>query len=212
MTASTQLTGNLLIAKVKIRGTRTLLLHHFGPNAIPLERKERTGAPGNNPDEWKDTVLMDSHRQLYILPTYIFGCLREAAVFTKRGRGTLQRSVAATAQVLDETILIHDRYVPENPQYIHEGKLLENMPLVYVSVSGVKNPGTKGRNMRYRVATVVGWECEFCLSWDKTIISRQEMQAILLDGGRQVGLADGRGIGYGKFEIVTFAVDMPDSS
>ena len=34
---------NIMQAKVKIKGVRPLLWHHFGPDALPLERQEKTG-------------------------------------------------------------------------------------------------------------------------------------------------------------------------
>lgn len=67
MAASTSVIGNLLTAKVQIEGTRPLLWHHFGIDAIPLEKQERSGVSGNDPEEWRKTVLMTSDRQLYLL-------------------------------------------------------------------------------------------------------------------------------------------------
>ncbi len=88
--------ANILRAEVSIKGTRPLLWHHFGPDALPLEKQERTGVAGNDPSEWKKTDLMTDDRRLYIKPTYIFGCLRDGAKHTSRKRGTLQPYVAAT--------------------------------------------------------------------------------------------------------------------
>jgi hypothetical protein len=79
---------------------------------------------------------------------------------------------------------------------------------VYLDVRSVKNPATKARNVRYRVAASSGWEAEFTLMWDKTVVSRGEMESALRDAGRLVGLGDGRSIGAGRFEVVSFeAVD-----
>jgi len=42
--------------------------------------------------------------------------------------------------------------------------------------------------------------------WDKTVISRAEMEAVTLDAGKLVGIGNGRSIGMGRFEVEKFAV------
>jgi hypothetical protein len=57
---------NILKARVTIKGTRPILWHKFGPEAIPLEKKERGGVAGNDPTEWERTHLATMDGQLYI--------------------------------------------------------------------------------------------------------------------------------------------------
>ena len=199
--------GNMIQANVKIRGTRPMLWHRFGPEAIPLEKQERTGVAGNDPEEWKRTVLFTKEGQLYIEPTYIFGCLRDASKYTKRGRGSIMKYVQATLQVLDDRILIKDRFVPG----VKDGKLPDQLTTdpdeeVYLDVRSVRNPATRGRNVRYRVAANHGWQTEFNIAWDATIVSRGEMEAVIIDGSKLCGLGDGRSIGFGRFEVEEFNV------
>lgn len=191
----------LVKARVKIRGTRPILWHRFGPDAIPLEKQERTGVAGNDPEEWRKSYLATKDGQLYLEPSYIFGCLREAAKYTKSGKGSIQKNVAATLQVLDDRILI-DRWLPENLEDLTEDP---NEP-VYIDVRSVRNPATKARNVRYRLAASAGWTAEFNIVWDNTIVSRGQMQAVLNDAGTLVGLADARSIGFGRFEVLEFEV------
>jgi hypothetical protein len=188
----------MLVAKVQIEGVRPILWHRFGPDAIPLEKQEKTGVAGNDPEEWKRTYLATKEGQLYVEPSYIFGCLREAAKYTKSGRGSIQKNVAATLQVLDDMVLI-DRFMPEE---------LTQDPTqpVYIDVRSVRNPATKGRNVRYRLAASPGWKAEFNILWDGTIVSRTQMEAVCIDAGKLVGLADGRSIGFGRFEVKKFEV------
>jgi len=40
-----------MIAEVSIEGLRPLLFHVFGPEALPLEKQERTDVTGNDPEE-----------------------------------------------------------------------------------------------------------------------------------------------------------------
>lgn len=49
--------SNIVTAHVVIEGKRPLLWHHFGPDALPLEKRERTGGAGNDPHEWKRAHL-----------------------------------------------------------------------------------------------------------------------------------------------------------
>ncbi len=189
---------NIAIAEVEIMGTRPVLWHWFGPETLSPEKKERTGVAGNDPEEWKKTVLMTKEGQLYFDPGYIFACIRDGAKYTKKGRMTLQSSVSATLQVKDDKILV-DRFLPE--KLTHE----TDKP-VYLDVRSVKNPVTKGRNMRYRIGASPGWKSVFHISWDITVISKSEMKAILIDAGMFSGIADARNIGFGRFKVVSFNI------
>jgi len=193
--------GNILTAKVIICGVRPILWHHFGPDALPLEKQEKTGVAGHDPEEWRKTVLATKEGQLYVDPSYIFASIRDGAKYTKKGRGSIQSMVSATLQVTDNRVLV-DRYVPEN---IAELTNETELP-VYMDIRSVKNPSTKGRNVRYRVAASPGWKAQFNLMWDKTIVSRHEMNAAVIDAGRFSGLGDGRTIGFGRFTVEEFEI------
>ena len=65
--------SNIITQPSKIVGSRPLLWNAFTPEAIPLQKQEKTGVAGNDPEEWKKTVLVTKDRQLYVEPTYIFG-------------------------------------------------------------------------------------------------------------------------------------------
>jgi hypothetical protein len=153
---------------------------------------------GNDPEEWKRTVLVTAERQLYLEPSYVFATVRDGSSYTKKGRGSIQKAVVATLQVVDDRILV-DRYLPEEPEANPE------LP-VYIDVRMVRNPSTKARNVRYRIAAAKGWQTSFELLWDKTIVSRAEMEAAVRDAGKLCGLSNGRNIGFGRFDIVSFQV------
>ena len=189
----------MLIANVKIVGMRPLLWNHFSTESLPLSKVEKKGVAGNNPEEWKKTVLHDTNKQLYLEPASIFGCIRDGAKYTKIGRGSLQPLVAATLQVLDPKILVN-RYLPDEIT-------ADATQDVYLDVRSVKNPTTKGRNIRYRVAASTGWKLNFNIFWDKTIINRDQVHAIINDAGMYCGLGDGRSIGFGRFEVEEFRLE-----
>lgn len=74
----------------------------------------------------------------------------------------------------------------------------------FVYVASVRNPATKGRNVRYRLAARAGWKCTFTLVWDITVVSRNEMKQVVIDAGRLGGLGDGIKIGCGRFEVMSY--------
>lgn len=191
--------SNIIRAKVSIRGKRPLLQHKFGPESIPLEKSERTGVAGNDPWEWRKSCLITNDGWLYIPPTYVFSMIRDAARHTKKGKGSLQALVAATLQVEEERIML-DRRLPDGDP------TSDSSQPVYIDVCGVRNPSTKARNVRYRLAASSGWNAEFTIFWDKTIVSRDQMRSIMDDAGVLVGMADGRSVGYGRFEVLKFEV------
>lgn len=191
--------SNIINASITITGIRPLLWHAFTIDAIPLGKKERTGVAGNDPEEWKRTVLVTPENQLYLEPTYIFGALRDGAKHTKVGRGSIQSKVAATLQILDELVLI-DRFLPAD----RDSLTTDRSAPVYIDVRSVKNPATRARNVRYRVAASAGWQTTFRISWDVTIVSRAQMQAVVYDAGQLCGVGDARNIGFGRFTVDDF--------
>lgn len=203
--------GNILTAQVTIKGVRPLFWHRFGPDSIPLEKQEKTGVAGNDPEEWRKTLLASKNGQLYIEPSYVFGTMRDGAKHTPKKRGSLQPFVAATLQVVDDRVLV-DRFFPGFPNgHDFDLKAVEAPPAdpdlpVYLDVRSVKNPATKARNVRYRIAAAAGWSATFSLMWDKTVVSRGEMEAVAGDAGRFVGIGDGRSIGFGRFIVESFEV------
>lgn len=198
--------GNMLTARVTIKGTRPMWFHKFGPDALPLEKKERTGVAGHDPEEWKRTVQHTKDGQLYIRSDQVFVCLRDAARHTKRGRGSIQRYVQATLQVLEDRILLNDRCIPNFNGGLPDTLTEDPDELVYLDIRGVRNPTTKARNVRYRVAAASEWICEFTLMWDATVVSRNEMGAICIDAGKLEGLGNGRAIGMGRFVVEEFEI------
>ena len=190
---------NMLKANVTISGIRPLLWNHFSEKALPLSKTEKKGVAGNNPEEWEETVLYDKNKQLYLEPIALFACIRDGAKYTRKGRSSLQPQIAATLQVLDAKVFV-DRYLPD--------KITKNLnENVYLDVRSVKNPTTRGRNIRYRVAAKPGWKLSFNITWDKTIINREQMNSVINDAGMYCGLGDGRGIGFGRFEVEEFRLE-----
>ncbi len=202
---------NIVTAKVTIKGTRPLFWHWFGPEAMPIDagRKEKTGKAGNDPEEWRKSVTVTKDGQLFMPGTYAFATIREGAKYTKKGRGSIQNNVIATLQILDDRIMV-DRFLPTFPNG-HECDLAQvSAPPqdpeqdVYLDIRMVRNPATKGANVRYRVAASPSWSCSFTIQWDVSIVSRGEMEASIIDAGKLSGIGNGRKIGMGRFDLVSF--------
>lgn len=190
----------MLKARVGIVGKKTILFHRFSVDTITLHKKERTGVAGNDPEEWKRSVLMTESRQLYLDSTYVFGCFRDGGKHIKSGKGTILAKIASTLVVLDEIILL-DRFVPLEPELTTD----KTKP-VYIDVRSVKNPSTKGRNVRYRIAASPGWRIAVDIAWDGTVVGREQMKAAVCSAADLVGLGDGRAIGLGRFAVEEFEV------
>lgn len=188
-------------AIVEITGTRPFLHHKLPIEGFGERRKEKTGTAGNDPNEWRKTYRATKDNQLFMPHEMVFGCLREAAKFTKRGRGSIVKYVVATLQILGNEILF-DRYLPEEDPNHNEYD-----DLIYIDVRRVKNPNTRGSaNIRYRLAMSPGWKSKFEIEWDQTIVSENEMEAVMIDAGTLVGVGDGRAIGMGRFMVDEFNV------
>jgi len=193
--------SNVIRANILIRGKRPMLIHHFGPDAIPLERRERSGVAGNDPEEWKRTVLMTENRQIFVPCEYILSNFRAGSKIAFGSRGRHSANLAACLHIAEENIFFNC-YVPEN---LHE-LVNRTDATVYLDVRGVKQPTTKARNVRYRVALSPGWQSKFTILWDKTLISREEMHSIIIHSGEFVGLGDGRTIGFGRYIVEEFDI------
>lgn len=201
--------SNIVAAKVSIKGTRLHIQHRFTPDAIPLEKQERTGVPGNDPEEWKRTCIITKQREMYVLPQMIFSMLAGkdgAGRHVKKGKGSAVKDFASTIQMLEDVVLLTRNgspiTLPEVPEQILDGAPYVDMPEDgFVLVSAVVNPSSKARNVRYRVAAKPGWECSFTVLFDKTIVSRQQFEAAILAASKLVGLSNSRSIGHGRFKV-----------
>lgn len=198
--------NNVIKAKVTVKGVRPLFWHVFGPDAIPLEkRSEKTGVAGNDPEEWRRTVVFTKDGQLYLPGSYVFGTLRDGSKFTKKGKGSIQNMLTSTLQVSDDRVLV-DRFIPGFNSGLPETLPTDPDEPVYLDIRSVVNPSTRGRNVRYRVVASPGWSASFELMWDKTIVSRNEMEAVCRDAGQLCGMGNARKIGMGRFEVAEFQV------
>lgn len=194
-------------ASLVLEGIRPMLIHAFFVDALSMKKKEKTGSAGNDPEEWKRTIYVRSNdNQLYLPDTYFFSCFCYGTKHIKSGRGSIQPKMASTLQVNEDKVFLNG-FIPDNWELTQDS----DEP-VYLDIRGVKNPTTRGKNARYRVALRKDWTCSLTISWDSSIISVGEMESSILHAGAYVGLGDGRSIGCGRFAVKSFecqAIDDP---
>lgn len=194
------------VANVKIKGIKPFLFHKFNIESLSASSKVKEGTTGNNFNEWKNSFFHNG-LNLYMPSAYMFAALKNGAVNTKVGRGTIQKTLISAITLLDERI-----YFNRNIWEGWEETEFENIPTdssqdVYVDIRMVSNPNTKGKNVRYRLAMSPGWECEFAFEFDDTIISQAQIKKVCEDTGKLQGIADGRTLGYGRFEVDEISFD-----
>lgn len=190
------------MAKVEasIRGIKPLIFHKFNIEALTDTRKPKEGSTGNNFNEWKSSFFHDNGH-LYLPGNYLFAAFKNGAVNSKVGRGTIQKTWISAVNIIEEKVFMN-RHVWDNWQETD----LENLPIdssrdVYVDIRMVSNPNTKGKNVRYRLALSPGWACSFSLDIDESLISSSQVRKVIEDTGKLQGIADGRTLGYGRFEL-----------
>lgn len=185
-------------AKIFVKGTKPLLIHTFPIDALS-SGKSRSGTSGKDEQEWKNTVLMNSERNLYILSSYIIAATKNGGKLIKVGKSSMMKKVESCLECLDDIILIDGLKVPEEDQITRSAT-----DPVYIDVRSVVNPMTKGRNLRYRVAAKAGWTFTTKLMWDDSVISKETMKQCVENAGLYEGIGDGRRIGFGRFVLMSF--------
>ncbi|QHE52788.1 hypothetical protein [Pontibacillus sp. HMF3514] len=189
----------IVLAEVEFEGIKPLLYNSFTVEALSLKRPEMKGSAGNNPEEWKSSVKVTESGQFYLPFSYAFACALNGAKMLRKGKGTYQKDVAATLEILDEKILLN-RNLPKD--ILSKSELDD----VFLDVRGVTNKNSRGsKNIRYRVCLNPGWSGKFRIQFDNTIVGKEHMEQIFIDAGKFSGFGDGRSIGFGKFSIKKFS-------
>jgi len=185
--------------RIEIEGVKTILFNTFPIDTLSAS-KPKSGMTGNDEESWKRTVLMTPDRNLFVYNTYLVGSITGGGKHIKVGKGNLSKKVGATLEVVEEKILIKDRFVPPDDEILRKSD-----ELVYLDVRSVVNPMTKGRNLRYRVAAKEGWQAAATISWDDRAVSKEDMKSCVENGGLFEGIGDGRKIGFGRYKLLSFS-------
>jgi hypothetical protein len=200
-------------ATYKLIGIKPLLFHAFRPEVVetPRHKTSKTGQAGINKEEWKETLFSEGTK-LYIPDTYFFAFLRSGGSFIKVGRGTIKNKVIACITIPEMRYYFSNRKLPKDVENM-ENEDLSSDPTkpLFLHVSGVTNPATKGRNVRYRLGLGAGWEIESSVVWDDSIVSKEQMQDAVEAAAAFSGMADGRNTGYGRCRVENFNIEKENA-
>jgi len=180
--------------KVQIKSIGPMLHHSSYNIGMDTTRKKKGGnAILGDTEEWKKTIYFDESFGVYLPSISLEASFIEAAKQFKMGRGTYSKYFKSGV-FINEIML---------PFYVEgsEIKTLEDKRII-IDRRTVKNPATKGRNMRYR-AMFKEWESEF----DVTIaaddyIDKEILQDVMNYAGKFIGVGDYRPR-FGRFTVVS---------
>lgn len=171
------------VVEVTIRGISPLLMHRYPIEPVTaLEKK--------TPDEQAEiAAYRDPDNKLFIPGIALRQALVSGATYSKgKGRGSLQKPVAACVNVLQ------DRLVLDVQEFTVDAR-----PVVV--------PATKGRVMRFR-PRFDQWSVTAEIEYDPDLLTEQQLRQVVDDTGKRVGLLDFRperkGM-FGRFEVVRWA-------
>ena len=179
--------------KIKIKSGSPML--HHGSQAVGMEKtsKKRKGGDAllGNPDEWNKTIYFDEKVGVYLPASVFEACLINAGKQFKIGR------IAATGYV-KSGVFCMDEHLP----FLVDGTPVMTLDDKRINIDKrtVKNPSTKGRNMRYR-AKFDKWSSEFKLMvTSDDYINSDLLEEIINYAGMYVGVGDYRPR-FGRFTL-----------
>lgn len=184
------------IYEIKIK-SKCSMLHH-GAQAVGMEktigRKKGGEALLGDSDEWKKTIYFKEGIGVYLPAVSFEACLVNAAKqFKITGRQTATKFVQSGLFCMDE-------FLP----FIVNGKPISELddPRIQIDKRTVKNPSTKGRNVRYR-AKFDSWESCFRVIVNSDDYLKKDMLTEIINyGGSFIGVGDYRPR-FGRFELVS---------
>ena len=180
--------------KVCIEGISPLLMH--GSQNVGMDgdtgKKKGGNALLGDKNEWKKTIYFDENIGVYVPAINIEASLIEGAKQYKIGRGSATKYVKSGVFITDNEL-----------QLKVDGNTIKSLDEVEVDQRTVKNPSTKGRNMRYR-AIFKMWSTEFTIMVSSDdYISEDLLKNIIDYSGMYVGVCDFRPR-FGRFKVTKF--------
>lgn len=181
--------------EIKIKSACAML--HHGSQAVGMEKstgKKKGGeALLGDENEWKKTIYFKKDIGVYLPAMAIEACLVNASKqFKITGRQTATKYVKSGIFCTDEYL-----------QFLVDGKPIMSLddPRIIIDKRTVKNPSTKGRNVRYR-AKFDKWESNFRIIVNSDdYLSKDILEEILGYAGNFVGVGDYRPR-FGRFKLV----------
>jgi len=178
--------------EVKIESLAPMLHHSsqgLGMTETSMKKKGGDALSGDS-EEWKKTVYYDEAVGVYLPATNVEAALIEGAKqFKITGKATATKFFKSGVFITDDML----------PFFVN-GKKISTLDEVEVDKRTVKNPSTKGRNVRYR-AIFRKWESTFkiLISADD-YISEKLLTDVIDYAGLYVGVGDFRPR-FGRFKL-----------
>jgi hypothetical protein len=171
------------ISVIEITGVSPLLMNRYPLDPIEALDKKPKEVQAEN------AAYRDESGYLYIPGPNIQRALVGGAAYSKgKGRASLQKPVAASVMV-QEAVVTLDR-----KEYTIDSRR-------------VVNPSTKGAIVRHRPC-IDNWKVQFSVLWDDDLITEEQLQRVVEDTGKRVGLLDFRPANkgpFGRFRITKFS-------
>ena len=189
------------------------MLHHGAHNIQAETNMKKKGGTALNgdPEEWKRTVYYSKQlKRVYLPASCLEACLIEAGKeFKITGRKTATKYVKSGVFCINPHDGIIDHlsfYVNGKPVTLDE--IQQGTPNAYIDIRTVKNPSTKGRQLRYRAA-FNNWSSEFQIIVNADeYINEKILRAIIEYAGMFVGVGDYRPR-FGRFTLTDLQMATP---
>lgn len=161
-------------ALITVEGKTPLLMHRYP--LVPVEGLDKM-EPGEQAEQ--AAYRMDSG-ELYVPGINVQRALIAGAVYSKgKGRASLQKSAAACFLI--------------SPEYISLGT-----KTYALDARAVVIPATKGRIVRYR-PRIDEWSLNFTLEFDALLLTKAQVNQVVIDTFQRVGILDFRPEKKGPF-------------
>jgi hypothetical protein len=180
---------------IKIEGTVPLVQHKFWPEVLGKDDCGKTVEIVTK-DEWKHTAIYRPDTgQLYLNGSYFYATILNGA---RRLSDNIAKAIPGNLSINPPEILL-DRYLPL--PYGEASPSDNPKDDVYILTRKVRSVRTGLIIERYRLACSPGWKCTIGIEYTDNL-DKQGLLTSLDIAGREVGIGDGRTIGYGRFRIV----------
>ena len=182
----------------KINGISAFLYNRFNVETLSNKSKTKSGSAGNDPEEWKAKIWAEG-KKLFLPGYYIFSSLSEGGGYVKEGRGSIKKKLMGCLLIKQDKFFLNYE-LPKPVEELETDEISRDASQkIYLDIRGVKNPMTKGKNVRYRLGLCPGWSTNITAEWDDTILSKDAIRQAIESAGKFVGVGDCRLLGCGRF-------------
>ena len=180
---------NLEQIRVKIRGTRPLLMH--SPQSIGQNKDNRSGTRHDPIEEAEASLYRDANGKIIIPSLNLLASMQKAAVDYKvpgKGKKTYKTYILSGIRIEPDDIEL----ITDDKGETEEGWTVDLRPVVI----------QRSRIMRAR-PKFDSWSLEFTVDILDPIIRPPDVKEFLMSAGKYQGLCDFRPL-FGLFEVVKF--------